>query len=196
MKTAFACWDNRIAPVFDTAQQILVVTVESGRIVHETFEPLSVTQPIQLPLRLVELSISTLICGAISRPIQGLVIAYGIRVIPFVAGDLREVLQAWLSGALLSNTFAMPGCCRHERRHGMRGLKREETGMNGKGRGGSGRGLNAGSGQGRGRKGGPLAAGTGGNCVCPKCGHTAAHERGLPCNERKCPACGTAMNRQ
>uniref|UniRef100_A0A6M3IF34 Putative structural protein n=1 Tax=viral metagenome TaxID=1070528 RepID=A0A6M3IF34_9ZZZZ len=45
--------------------------------------------------------------------------------------------------------------------------------------------------------GGP-AQGDGGAdmCVCPECGATAKHERGVPCNEQKCPKCGTAMTGQ
>jgi hypothetical protein len=35
MNVAFACWNRRIAPVFDSARQILIVQVESGRIVRE-----------------------------------------------------------------------------------------------------------------------------------------------------------------
>ena len=52
-----------------------------------------------------------------------------------------------------------------------------------------------GRGQGRGRMGGPLAAGPGGQCVCPKCGHKTAHAPGQPCNQQACPKCGTMMTR-
>ncbi|RLI98307.1 MAG: hypothetical protein DRO99_01000, partial [Candidatus Aenigmatarchaeota archaeon] len=30
-------------------------------------------------------------------------------------------------------------------------------------------------------------------CVCPKCGYKMKHERGTPCNQFKCPECGTPM---
>ena len=50
-------------------------------------------------------------------------------------------------------------------------------------------------GDGRGRMGGPLAAGPGGNCVCPGCGHSEAHQVGVPCYQMDCPKCGVKMVR-
>ena len=64
-------------------------------------------------------------------------------------------------------------------------------GGNGMGPGGGG-----GGGRGMGRGGGPFAAGPGGNCVCPSCGHTEPHVVGQPCNQKTCPKCGTPMTRQ
>jgi len=66
--------------------------------------------------------------------------------------------------------------------------------MNGTMRGRRGQG--GGQGGGRGRKGGPLAGGVGGYCVCPNCGHREPHERGVPCIQVKCPQCGTGMIRE
>jgi hypothetical protein len=64
--------------------------------------------------------------------------------------------------------------------------------------GGGGRGGDAGRGGGRGpgRMGGPKAAGPGGNCVCPNCGHRVPHVAGQPCYQRQCPKCGTQMTRE
>ena len=45
---------------------------------------------------------------------------------------------------------------------------------------GDGTGPASGAGRGRGRMGGPYKAGPGGQCVCPKCGATAAHAVGQP----------------
>jgi len=59
---------------------------------------------------------------------------------------------------------------------------------------GMGRGMGRGMGAGRGRMGG-TAAGPEGNCTCPKCGATAAHQIGIPCTQQKCPKCGAQMTR-
>ena len=47
-------------------------------------------------------------------------------------------------------------------------------------------------GRGLGRMGG-RGAGTGGSCVCPKCGATSSHARGSPCVSISCSKCGTKM---
>ena len=148
MKAAFAYWDNRIAPVFDTARQIHVVEVKAGQLASEAPETLSEEMSVQKVLRLVELGVGILVCGAISRPMHEMVVAYGISVVPFVAGDLREVIQAWISGDLECDAFAMPGCCGRgrRRRQKMNGASKEEYEMNGRGRDGMGKG--GGQGQG------------------------------------------------
>lgn len=190
MKTAFAQWDNRIAPVFDTARFLHVIEAESGRVLDERSETLSEEAPLQRVLRMVDLGIKTLVCGAISRPFQELVSSYGIKVMPFVAGELREVIDAWLSGTLERDIFIMPGCCgRLRRRHGeTAGGSRKELPMNVRGRG---NGNCRGTGQGQGK-----GLGGGGNCVCPQCGLKEPHEQGVPCVKRTCPNCGIPMVRE
>lgn len=50
-----------------------------------------------------------------------------------------------------------------------------------------GRGLGLGRGVGRRGIGGVAA------CVCPSCGHSQPHVRGVPCVQVKCPKCGALM---
>jgi len=63
------------------------------------------------------------------------------------------------------------------------------------GGGGRGGGAGRGGGRGPGRMGGGKAAGPGGYCVCPNCGHQEPHTVGVPCYQKKCPECGTQMTR-
>ncbi|MBN1504692.1 MAG: hypothetical protein JW952_06515 [Candidatus Eisenbacteria bacterium] len=218
MKAAFSHWDNRIAPVFDTARQIRLIEAEGGGIVSQTEELLTDDYPVRKIQRLVELGVGTLVCGAISRPMHDMAAAYGMRVFSFVAGDLDQVIRAWSLGGLERDAFAMPGCRGRDRRRYLatQGMSQEGFLMDGQGRGmgmgggrgggmgqgrgggiGQGRGAGQGRrGQGRGRMGGPLAAGATGDCVCPKCGHREPHQRGVPCMQRQCPQCGTLMTRE
>jgi predicted Fe-Mo cluster-binding NifX family protein len=190
MKTAFAYWEKRIAPVFDTARQIHIVEAEAGQIFAETEEVLADNLPLQKAITLAQLSVGTLVCGAISRPLREMVTAFGIKVVPFVAGDLNDVIQAWLMGKLKRDTFAMPGCCgrSRRRRRELGGINKEENGKRG---GGMGQG--SGQGQRRGCAGGPVTMDAVNSCLCPTCGHSLPHQRGVPCSQVLCPKCGTAM---
>lgn len=58
---------------------------------------------------------------------------------------------------------------------------------------GGGKGLGRGGGRGR-NKGGSF--GTGGNCICTKCGEKVPHQRGVKCTNVKCPSCGHKMVRE
>ena len=206
IKSGFSIWNRRIAPVFDVATHLLLVEVDGEQLVSESHVQLVEEAPLPRSFQLAELGLTTLVCGAISRPMLTSISAYGIQVLPFVSGAVSEVLDAWLSGNLESEAFAMPGACfgRGRRRQGVGRLGREEWTM-GRGKA-SGAGIWGAPGTGRGgrrdrvdaagRRGGPVSAGPGGRCVCPDCGHTEAHERGLPCMQRSCPKCGSLMMRQ
>ncbi|RJP73976.1 MAG: hypothetical protein C4524_13735 [Candidatus Zixiibacteriota bacterium] len=209
MRAAFAVWNERIAPVFDVARQVRIVEAESGSVIREQNEKLPNEATEARAARLAGQGVEVLVCGAISRPLERLISAHGIRVIPFVAGDLAEVVRAWLQGALERDAFAMPGCCGGAGRRRFQGPSLpEETMMNGRGRGGGGRGggmgggggrrggTGMGRGGGRGRMGGPQAGGLGGTCVCPQCGYQEPHQQGQPCAQKQCPQCGSNLMRQ
>ena len=69
--------------------------------------------------------------------------------------------------------------------------RKDGTGPKGQGPG-TGKGMGRGQGGGRG---GRLAAGPGGDCVCPNCGAKYPHQLGTPCFKQQCPKCGTSMTR-
>ena len=200
MKTAFSCWNNRIAPVFDVSKEIYVVNMSGGQVCWERREPFLHDLPVQKAHALADRGIHSLVCGAVSRPLHEMVTAYGINVIPFIAGNLERIVQAWLSGNCDWNTYAMPGC-RGQGRHRQGGpstIFKEETPMNNQG--GNRKGAGRGQRQGGRRSGGPCRGGSGasqpGSCVCPQCGHKEVHQRGIPCFELTCTKCGAALTRE
>jgi predicted Fe-Mo cluster-binding NifX family protein len=196
-RAAFATWNERIAPVFDVAQEILVVQIESGQIVDEKLETLPEDLPVRKALHLAELGVETLVCGAISRPLLDMISGYGIHVFPFVVGDLREVMRTWLADGLHGDAFAMPGCPGWGRQRSAAGATGGRQRKRARGRGNLGSGSAQAHGWRRaGRRAGPQAAGPSGSCRCPLCGHQEAHERGMPCVQRTCPQCGTSLVRE
>lgn len=38
--------------------------------------------------------------------------------------------------------------------------------------------------------------GSGGSCICIKCGNNVPHQKGFPCKDMKCQVCGGAMLRE
>ena len=126
MKVAFSTWEGRISPVFDTSRHLLVLDMQDEKPISKIYEPLQDEMPWMKIARLRDLGINILICGAISRPLADLIARSGIRLIPFVAGDIEDVIRAFLSGGFPNPAFLMPGYCGRGRyipagRHGKRG---------------------------------------------------------------------------
>ncbi|MEW6363462.1 MAG: NifB/NifX family molybdenum-iron cluster-binding protein [Acidobacteriota bacterium] len=103
-------WLGRVAPLFDTARRVVVVDVRDGARGSSQEGELPDGGPSHRIQALCTLGVDALICGAISRPIARMLGACGISVIPFVAGSVDDVLNAYTSGRLQSPQFAMPGC--------------------------------------------------------------------------------------
>jgi predicted Fe-Mo cluster-binding NifX family protein len=120
MIVALPVWQGRISPVFDVAGQLLVVDLRDSTIPTRRLEILPEEAPELRAQRVQALGIETLICGAVSRPLEALLTAKRIEVLPRICGDVEEVLQAFMSERLRDDRFAMPGCCgrRQRRRRG------------------------------------------------------------------------------
>ncbi|MDJ0831383.1 MAG: NifB/NifX family molybdenum-iron cluster-binding protein [Desulfobacterales bacterium] len=115
MRIAISIWNARIAPVFDVSRQLMLADVENGILVARRVEHFAGDQPVHKTTKLSELNVQVLICGAISQPLAEVLSIYGVVIIPFIAGDVEEVLMAYLGGKLPHPSFAMPGCCRRRR---------------------------------------------------------------------------------
>jgi len=105
MKIAIPVWHDRVSSAFDFAQSLLLVDIEHGR---ETGREEIPWLPESIP-EMKTLGVKVLICGAISRSLASQVKACGVKVLPYVVGQVDEILKAYLTGKLVQPQFALPG---------------------------------------------------------------------------------------
>ena len=110
MKVALSIWENRISPLFDCAHMLLIVDVVNRTERSRHFESFHCESPFSRAAKLSDLGVEVLICGAVSDLFANIIETYGIGIIPFVAGVVDEVLEAYLTNGLCDSKFRMPGC--------------------------------------------------------------------------------------
>lgn len=110
MKVALTVWNGRISPVFDVCRNVLVLEIDKGSIISKACESIETVVPIQKVERLAKFGVDTVICGAITEPLRLELISCGLNIIGFVAGEVEEVLHAFLAGKLPDQALSMPGC--------------------------------------------------------------------------------------
>lgn len=124
-RVAFSLWNDRIAPVFDVARHILIVSAAEGCETGRLERRFSSDNPQERALRLASMQVGLLVCGAISRSAADALQQSGIQIVSFVSGDAELVIQAWLNDHLGDAHLAMPGCGRNQR---IRRRKSSKTG--------------------------------------------------------------------
>jgi predicted Fe-Mo cluster-binding NifX family protein len=125
MRAALTVWDGRISPVFDVSREVLIVTIEDGSVVARSIENIEAPTTVLKLDRLLDHGVETLICGAISEPLHHELTSRGVEVVSFVAGEIDEVVDSFLRGALPTPALSMPGCCgRRNRFRGRRSRRR------------------------------------------------------------------------
>ena len=122
MKVAVPTLAGRVSPVFDVARSLTVVDVEGDMEVGRGAAILEETEPAPRARRVAQLGVNVLICGAVSMPLEAMLVSAGVQVILHVCGPVEEVLQAFVSGRLTDQTFVMPG--RWGRRRRVRSRRR------------------------------------------------------------------------
>lgn len=110
MKVAVTVWEDRISPVFDASRRLLIAEIQSRQIANRSYIVFDPGEPTRLAKSLSGIDVHVLICGAISRVPATLMNNAGITLIPFITGEVEQVLVAYAKGNPLSPTFAMPGC--------------------------------------------------------------------------------------
>jgi predicted Fe-Mo cluster-binding NifX family protein len=122
MKIALPAYRGRIAPVFDTCQRLLVFQMDHGDVATplESQDWSYLTPPVRAN-RLRQIGTDVLLCGGISGWLARQIEGVGIRLIPWLAGDIQEVLTAFSDGRLPNRLLAMPGAWSRGHGHRFRG---------------------------------------------------------------------------
>lgn len=118
MRLAIPEHQGRIAPVFDCCKRLLIVL--QGQMEDELVqnEDWTLLPRLSRTARLVELKVELLICGGISCWMEDEIRRHGIRLVPWIAGDVWEALAALRTGRISDPQYAMPGragCARRRR---------------------------------------------------------------------------------
>jgi len=121
MKVGITVWGDVISPVFDSAGSLLVIETNGDTVAGKKRLPMAPGYPVQQVQLLCQSGIEVLICGAVSEMPANMIENAGIHLIPFIAGHVDEVVQAFLKRQLQTD-FMMPGCGlrRRSRKRGRR----------------------------------------------------------------------------
>jgi predicted Fe-Mo cluster-binding NifX family protein len=115
MRIAITEHENRISPVFDSSQWLYVFDADETSV--ESFRDyIGNRSPFGKIVRLKDLDVDVLICGAITRPLQFDLFHEHIQVYPFVCGDAKAILDDFLKNKRIDGQFTMPGYGQRRRR--------------------------------------------------------------------------------
>jgi predicted Fe-Mo cluster-binding NifX family protein len=103
---ALTVWNSIISPVYDAATTFLLVGQNGEREMLLTEGRTSV----EIAGLLATKNVYTVICGAISALPARILSANNIAVVPWIRGNVEEVIDAYRRGNLNAPFFHMPGC--------------------------------------------------------------------------------------
>ena len=109
MKIAIPVWENKISPVLDTASRLMVVELKKEGPMSRFEIYLDERDLARRCLRIQDLCVDTLICGAVTRHFSEMLKASGVKLIPGISGQPEAVLNAYLDGTLAHSKYLMPG---------------------------------------------------------------------------------------
>jgi len=110
MKIAIPMYGTRVMPRFGCTREMMIVTVEDGRIV--SYRQMTVTPEMLLTLSsvLAAEQVSVFICGGIQPHFQQAIQSQQIELIWGIVGEWQAVVQVYLQGTLQSDPSF---CLRH-----------------------------------------------------------------------------------
>lgn len=108
-RVAIPIFRARVSPVFDSCLQILMVDIEENRQIARSQLYLDQLSPSLRLGVLRDAGVTTVICGGISEVFHNMLNSAGIQTITGIAGEIEEVITAFLADRLDQAYFYMPG---------------------------------------------------------------------------------------
>ena len=112
MKIAFPIYGERISPVLDVARRFILLETDRNNEVKRREVWIENTGTVAKAKRIAGLGSDVLICGAVSRQLEAILVSSGVWVIPNTCGPVDAVVAAFVAGQLTDQEFLMPGCTR------------------------------------------------------------------------------------
>lgn len=103
MRVAVPLFKNRISPHFCTSGEVLLVDVESKKIVDKRRTYWEELNPSEKIGKLKQWGVNTLLCGGITAFNKNQLQSLGIGVVSELRGQVEEVLEQWLRHANQEN---------------------------------------------------------------------------------------------
>lgn len=109
MKVAITIWGNRVSPVFDSANTLMIAQIEHSKIVSRIYERFNPKLTTRIASILNHFRIDALICGAITESQSEAIEQGGIKLISFVSGDFNKILVSYINKPHQISEYLMPG---------------------------------------------------------------------------------------
>ena len=106
----------RISPVLDVATRFVLMDFKDNRDVSGHEVQIEQMNPAARVKAIVTYEPDVLICGAVSKLLESMLLSAGIRVILNTCGPVDNVLATFMTGELTEEALLMPGCTGRRRR--------------------------------------------------------------------------------
>jgi len=109
MTIAMTVWGNRISPVFDSSNTLLIAKVCQSAVIKRSIESFEPRAQKQMAAILSRFRVDVLICGAITDTQSEIIIKQSIRLVPFISGHVSRILDSYIRKPDKIIDFSMPG---------------------------------------------------------------------------------------
>ncbi len=103
---AITNWNEIVSPLYDASCFLLIMRPDKSNLMVNVRD-MSI---IEKAGACKYAGVNVLICGAISNIAHAALINYGIKVIPWIRGPVKEIIDAYGKHQNITEMFSMPGC--------------------------------------------------------------------------------------